>query len=158
MANPDVVYKEIKETLERYINTQFALRHPALTEERLRLFNQNDYLSRDYFLEPVIPYDSNISIDQVVAGTDIDIEVLKIVSRSLFHWLGDEEPIKFRDHQADALRQSLQAGAVPRRNVVVTSGTGSGKTESFLLPVLYRLVKESENWTSQDNVQNYWCC
>ena len=113
MANPDVVYKEIKETLERYINTQFALRHPALTEERLRLFKQNDYLSRDYFLEPVIPYDSNISIDQVVAGTDIDIDVPKIVSRSLFHWLGDEEPIKFRDHQADALRQSLQAGAGP---------------------------------------------
>ena len=44
-------------------------------------------------------------------------------------------------HQEQALLQSL-AG----RHVVITSGTGSGKTEAFLLPVLARLVIESRTW------------
>ena len=39
---------------------------------------------------------------------------------------------------------SFRADLAEGRNVVVTSGTGSGKTESFLLPVLARLVAESQ--------------
>ena len=42
-------------------------------------------------------------------------------------------------HQEQAIRK-----AAAGRNVVVATGTGSGKTESFLLPILDSLVREHE--------------
>lgn len=33
-----------------------------------------------------------------------------------------------------------------RKNIVVTRGTGSGKTECFLLPLFADLIKESVSW------------
>ena len=38
----------------------------------------------------------------------------------------------------------------------MTSGTGSGKTESFLLPVLLRLVGESASWAPQPGAARWW--
>ena len=43
-------------------------------------------------------------------------------------------------HQSDAIRGSLIDG----RNLVITTGTGSGKTESFLLPILGKLAQEAK--------------
>ncbi len=43
--------------------------------------------------------------------------------------------------------QALAAGLEPGRNMVITAGTGSGKTESFLLPVIASLLAESRAWT-----------
>jgi len=42
--------------------------------------------------------------------------------------------------------KALTAGVQPGRNVVITAGTGSGKTESFLLPVISSLLEESRDW------------
>ena len=50
----------------------------------------------------------------------------------------------------------LPAGTADGRNVMVTSGTGSGKTESFLLPVLLRLVEESASWAPQPGAKCWW--
>lgn len=46
------------------------------------------------------------------------------------------------EHQAQALEITSHPDAAGR-GVVVTTGTGSGKTESFLLPVLARLAEEA---------------
>lgn len=42
-------------------------------------------------------------------------------------------------HQHDALIESISAQDQPRRGLVISAGTGSGKTESFLLPILHDL-------------------
>lgn len=46
-------------------------------------------------------------------------------------------------HQEKAIRKIAQEN----RNLVVSTGTGSGKTESFLIPVLRHLAFENENGT-----------
>lgn len=46
-------------------------------------------------------------------------------------------------HQEKAIRKIAEEG----RNLVVSTGTGSGKTESFLIPVLRHLTFENENGT-----------
>ena len=45
-------------------------------------------------------------------------------------------------HQAELLLR----GVSPGRPGIVTSGTGSGKTEAFLLPVFAMLAKEAVHW------------
>ena len=45
-------------------------------------------------------------------------------------------------HQVDMLIKAF----VNKRNVVINSGTGSGKTEAFLLPLLASLYKEGRTW------------
>src|SRR6202044_1431015 len=47
-------------------------------------------------------------------------------------------------HQFEAVQASVQA----REDIVVTSGTGSGKTECFLLPLAAALVQESVRWAA----------
>ena len=54
-------------------------------------------------------------------------------------------------HQRDALQS-----AMAERNVAVTAGTGSGKTESFLLPVVAQLIKESVTWTGTSSAGAEW--
>ena len=45
-------------------------------------------------------------------------------------------------HQVEMLRRGTRAGSPG----IVTSGTGSGKTEAFLLPVFAALAKEAKRW------------
>src|SRR5262249_7592286 len=49
-------------------------------------------------------------------------------------------------HQEQAVRR-----AVAGRNLVIASGTGSGKTEAFLLPILNALLQEIERGTGRDH-------
>ena len=54
-------------------------------------------------------------------------------------------------HQKETLEDSLKG-----RNVVVSSGTGSGKTESFLLPIFSKLLEESKNWEGSSPAGDHW--
>ncbi len=50
-------------------------------------------------------------------------------------------------HQSDMLLKGVESGTPG----IVTSGTGSGKTESFLLPVLAMLAREATQWPRPDS-------
>jgi DEAD/DEAH box helicase domain-containing protein len=55
-------------------------------------------------------------------------------------------------HQIEMYTKAFVDG----NNTVITSGTGSGKTESFLLPLFGQLYKEGKNWESPNYNQNNW--
>ena len=58
-------------------------------------------------------------------------------------------------HQTEMMRRALSG-----RNCVVTAGTGSGKTEAFLLPLFAQLAKEIPGWSRPDdphpNANDWW--
>jgi DEAD/DEAH box helicase domain-containing protein len=156
-TNPQRVYAEIKDTYLRYIDTAYWLRSEELMTERRRMLADSDLLFTDVLLEPVRPYDAKVELSSVIDELGIDPEVGERVGAALLGAFTEEgAPVRLRVHQAEALRQSLRAGSSDGRNVVVTSGTGSGKTESFLLPVLTRLVAESLHWSADAALHPWW--
>lgn len=153
---PISLKQELIEAYLKYFDTQYWLKYPKLMQERRDLLLANSRLATDIELEPVVPYDADISLGALGKELGIDSEVVNLVGNSLFgKFAGKDGEIQIRDHQAQALR-TLFSTENKERNIVVTAGTGSGKTESFLLPILMRLVLESKSWGIQGAPVRWW--
>lgn len=147
----------LRDAFLRYIDTAYALRNADLVAERrqLLLAGQTN-LFAPLMLEPVVPYDGVASIPEAAAAASIDVDVLSRVTSSVFGIRNESAlgSIKLRHHQASALKSHF-APASPY-NPVITSGTGSGKTESFLIPLLCRIANEKKNDTVLPPINEWW--
>lgn len=150
---PTSVYAALKEGYLRYFDTAFWLRDPRLMTERKRLLDVDGTVFREPLLEALMPYTSGPTLAETCAEAGLSQVVARELGRLLF---GGDETFSLRPHQAEALRTSLAPGSAAQRNVVVTSGTGSGKTECFLLPVLARLLAEREGWSAPVPIKPWW--
>lgn len=147
MTHPLQVRASLMATLARYIDTQYWLRHPQLMDERRALLAERS-LVQDLYLEPVVPYEGRTPAVEALTGWGLTEQESDQLTRALFG-ADDSGTVLLRDHQAESIR--LHAQGV---NPVITSGTGSGKTESFLLPLLASLIKETRSRASAS--PNHW--
>ena len=155
VSTPKGVHDALQEAYLRYYDTAFWLRDPGLLAERRALLSQPGVLFTRPLLEPVMPYESTLSIAEVCAQCDIEASVADALGRIVFG-AKDGAGFRLREHQADALRVGLAGPEAAERNVVVTSGTGSGKTEAFLLPLIARLLVESRSWAADAPLHQWW--
>ena len=133
MNDPFKLFKEIRLAYQRYLDSPFRLRYDVLLEERRRLLFQDRQLFREPLIEPISPYESaELNVEQACACLGVPKEAADFITRGLF-----EAEIPLYKHQFDAWRHS-RAG----RSIVVTTGTGSGKTECYLLPIFAYLVED----------------
>jgi ATP-dependent helicase YprA (DUF1998 family) len=158
MKDPIGSFETIKENFIRYVKTAFRTKFEGIEKERYALLNLDKVLYRKPWIEPLPDYDSsNKSIDDLTlsdlgnALNTIEAETFKkIVKTGLF-----PAGIKLHSHQSEMLKHALEGN-----NCIITSGTGSGKTESFLLPLFAQLAKEFTNWqaphTKKSTVNTWW--
>ena len=152
IQSPIEVASGLKETLLSYIDTAFALRDESLRRERRRLLERDGQLMQDVLLEPVLPYDGTDNAMDVCRAVGLRENEAKFLISSVFR-TDDPGSLNLRQHQAESLRKAFsEAGWNP----VVTSGTGSGKTESFVLPVLARLLMEARTWGPTPLANEWW--
>lgn len=137
IITPAKVLENLKESYIRYYDSAFWLRDKILLRERRDLLSAKGVATQDLLLELVPPYPASVTMFEACAMAGLDSGIADALGQIIF----GSSDIQLRYHQAQSLITSLQAG-MAERNVVVTSGTGSGKTESFLLPILARLLKE----------------
>lgn len=144
MRNPIQSFDSIKNNYIRYIETAFGTRFEKLEEERRDLLNTDKVLYREPWIELLPDYQSSgKKIDSLtpadVAGS-MTLEQLNIfkdlVKCGLF-----PANIPMYHHQAKMLNDAMGG-----KHCIITSGTGSGKTESFLLPLFAQLAKEMVTW------------
>ncbi len=127
IATSDAISRDYR----RYLNSLLPLRDPVLGGALQACIDSTSVLTKGPFLEATPPYRSGSSIRDL-----IDEGVLpKGFSSLASDEMPQDRPLYV--HQERALRKVASG-----RNVVVATGTGSGKTESFLLPILGELARE----------------
>lgn len=104
-------------------------------------FFDDNPLAQDPFLELVPDYQPGVSLAELANENVISPRTATIFA-NYFHGGegGDPTRIRLHEHQAQAVRNVCADG----KNLVVCSGTGSGKTESFLIPLVDHLVREHQ--------------
>ena len=151
--DPARIQAAIREGYLRYFDTAFWLRDEKLMAERHQLLQQDGHIFQDALVEPVPTYPPGRSILEVCGDIGVDRVIADRLGAMLF---GSDGGFRLWDHQARSLHVSLSRDDRNPRNVVVTSGTGSGKTECFLLPVFARLLAEARSWGSQPELDRWW--
>lgn len=158
MKDPIGSFETIKENFIRYIKTAFRTKFEGIEKERYDLLNYDRVLYRKPWIEPLPDYVSSgkkindLTLEDLGnALSDAEVKLFKgLVNTGL---VGD---FPLHLHQAEMLKQTLLGN-----NCIITSGTGSGKTESFLLPLFAQLSKELSNWQAPNpkstSINNWWC-
>ncbi|MGC4154861.1 MAG: DEAD/DEAH box helicase [Propionicimonas sp.] len=141
-------FDRLREAYFRYYDTPFRLSDPRLLNERRELFDRDNGAYRLPLVELRPEYVSaqrTLAQSAEASGASPELAAFSECGlipsgRSLYL------------HQEEA----LAAGMTPGRNMIVTAGTGSGKTESFLLPVLGSLLEESRTWAGHPAPYRPW--
>ncbi len=124
---PFIAAEKIKDAYRRYIETSFPLRRENLSREFRRLVEEEHLLWQEPFISLARPYRPGGTFSDLIAEGVLGPEVRRDGwgFKCLF-W-----------HQAQAIRRlsSRSPGAGPR-NTVIATGTGSGKTEAFIIPIV----------------------
>ena len=149
-------FDKVRESYIDYVKTAFGTQFPGFEREREALLTAAGAICQEPLVEPIPRYrSSGKTIHQLtpddLPGMDNDtvVDFQELASCGLF---GNYE---LYEHQAIMLRQALAGN-----HALVTAGTGSGKTEAFLLPLLAYLVQESSTWDPPnarlDNQDDWW--
>lgn len=128
--NPIERSQYINSQYKEYLRSSFEFKTPKLQ----KLFEQQlevEDLFKGPYVDLNLPFKRGMSLDEMIT----DGAVCKSFRR-----LGDmnfERPLY--SHQEESIRRICSG-----RSAIITTGTGSGKTESFLYPILNELMSDVE--------------
>ena len=128
----------LREALKAYIEATYHVSHPVLIRQRSRLLDQAGVIAQKPFLESTPRYQTGDGLQSLRISDG---------AKSLFQEMANpptggspliiDPPYR---HQA----QAVEAVIEQQKSLVLTTGTGSGKTEAFLLPILAKLAAEAD--------------
>ncbi|MFE0757898.1 DEAD/DEAH box helicase [Inquilinus sp. NPDC058860] len=158
MLDPIGGFNRIKDFFISYVETSFRIADAGVASERRRLLETTNVFATASFVEPVLRYRTHeLRLEQMVgvAGSPIDslphdvqVAFAGLALSGLFDGVDAPGEVKRAGRYAPYKHQveMLERGIRPGSPGIVTSGTGSGKTESFMLPILAALTREAVGW------------
>jgi hypothetical protein len=139
MFNPITASENIKNEFIGYISTLFHISDKEYASQFVAALQEEGSITKGPYLDISDSYKTGMSLGQMIEADEVS---------PLFRTLegnipdGDKEIQINRSlylHQERAIRRSNQG-----RNLIVTTGTGSGKTECFIIPIINHLLREAE--------------
>ncbi|MHA1845103.1 MAG: DEAD/DEAH box helicase [Promethearchaeota archaeon] len=127
--NPRALAKEIERRYRHYLKTTFYFKDQTLRESFSNAL-ESQYLSRGPFLEATPAFKKGLTVKELfefLFGGNIDKGLINAI-------YGDRQLYR---HQEEAIKKVFEG-----KNIIVATGTGSGKTEAFLYPIIFHLYHE----------------
>jgi ATP-dependent helicase YprA (DUF1998 family) len=144
MIDPIGAFDTIRDNFIRYVKTAFGTRFPTIEDEREALLRTERVLCQEPWIEPLPLYESSGKTIDDLTSDDLpymDEDQMNNFKALVKCGLFDANRQLYR-HQESTLKKALEG-----KNCVITAGTGSGKTEAFLLPLFANLTKELSIWS-----------
>lgn len=137
-ANPLTLINEIEKTLHRYIPTTSPVKFdfPKLTAG-LREKLKETQLTKGPFVQGLPDFEKGNSIEALLDSNSGYLH-------DGFLNLGTVAERKLHVHQ----ERALEAACKEQKSLIVATGTGSGKTETFLYPIANQLLKDENRQAS----------
>lgn len=131
---------ELRATLTGYIEATYHISDTELLRQRAEALREAGVIHQAPYLESTPRYQVGDRFEKIAGLHPAALEALLALSTSddLHRRVLYNPPYH---HQAQAIAHA----AVERKNLVIMTGTGSGKTESFLMPVLAKLCEEAKD-------------
>lgn len=134
----------IRDSYLRYLKTIYPFQEPDLRDQFWRALQKPNLLVKGPLLEATPAFKTGRSIDALIKEDLLHPAFRTLCSDAL----PLERPLYL--HQEQGITKIVRDD----RNVIVSTGTGSGKTEIFLIPILNHLLREREAGTlSQPGVR-----
>ncbi len=143
---PQQSFDHIKESLIQYLETQYKISNDTIYNERGKILRQDGQVAQVPFVESTPAFTSTNLLKT------LEEKYSDKIPAGLSDLISHGVPVnlhKLYDHQEEALMASFS----DKPNLLVATGTGSGKTEAFLLPILAKLLKEATNWAKPTNTR-----
>ena len=145
--NPIVTSDNIKDGFVDYITTAFKIGDDLYAKQLKNELEKDGFIAKGPYIDVTGSYETKNSISELIASGD---------ASSLFSEL-EPVPEKDRELKMDRPLYTHQQEALVKanngNNLVITTGTGSGKTECFLIPIINSLLKEIEHDTLNAGVR-----
>lgn len=134
--DPIRVSERIEDEYRSYLRSSFPIADPALNSDFDHQLRGEFKLAKGPLLEATPPYETGARLSDLVNEG--------VLSSGFLDFSEEALPLDRRLylHQEQAIR-SARSG----RNLLIATGTGSGKTECFLLPIIDALLRERETGT-----------
>lgn len=145
MFNPAKAAEEIKKEYMGYIATTYHFRDQAIQSQFVKELDRT--VANGPFVEIKDTFETGKTISQLIEAG---------VLSPLFYKLEKDKKYKPKlplDRPLYLHQEKAIAKIASGENVVVSTGTGSGKTNCFLIPVLNELLREQESGTLNDGVR-----
>ena len=135
--------KNIVNKYLRYLATTFYIKDKDYMNMFLNELKKKDEYAKGPILDFTDSFEVSNSIRDLISDGVLSSEFLRLFAKN--ESMLDR---KLYIHQEKAIRKVIKG-----KNVVVTTGTGSGKTETFLLPIFNYLMREKENGSLTSGVR-----
>jgi len=120
---PIEIYETIKKKYLSFVLTSLCRNNTELEKELKALYLSDDFLWRDLMLQSLPEYQK--ADQHQINNLIFDKDLIKIITNKIKPYI----------HQATAWGNILE-----NKNCVIATGTGSGKTEGFLFPIINNLI------------------
>lgn len=135
---PSGATAHLKESIASYIESQYRISHPLVFSERAALLREPGVIAQDPFIEATPAFDTARLLSELE-------QEYPDIPPGLSQLVGHGVPVD-RFHLYTHQEEALLASFGNRPNLLVATGTGSGKTEAFVLPILARILREASSW------------